>query len=58
MSPNYGEVLGYREEDLIGKNIFDYVHPDDKSVAMKEFSRAFPLFSFSLLYLQQLPYLR
>ena len=40
MSPNYKEVLGYNEEDLIGKNIFEYMHPDDKSVAMKEFSRA------------------
>ncbi|MEA5139227.1 sensor histidine kinase [Arcicella rigui] len=29
VSPSCTEVLGYRPEELIGKNVFEYVHPDD-----------------------------
>lgn len=28
-SPSVGRLLGYRAEDLVGRNAFDYVHPDD-----------------------------
>ena len=28
-SPSVERILGYRPEDLIGRNVFDYVHPDD-----------------------------
>jgi PAS domain S-box-containing protein len=28
-SPAIERVLGYRAEELIGQNVFDYVHPDD-----------------------------
>ena len=27
VSPNYPEIVGYTEEELIGKNAFDYIHP-------------------------------
>ena len=28
-SPSIERLLGYRPEDLVGRNAFDYVHPDD-----------------------------
>ena len=28
-SPSIERILGYRPEDLIGKNVLDFVHPDD-----------------------------
>src|SRR3712207_4066713 len=28
-SPSIERILGYRPEDLVGRSIFDYVHPDD-----------------------------
>lgn len=28
-SPSVERVLGYRPEDLVGKNVFDFVHPED-----------------------------
>ncbi len=39
ISPNYEEILGYTPEDLIGKNIFEYVHPDDRDYAMEKFRK-------------------
>jgi PAS domain S-box-containing protein len=38
VSPNYKPNLGYTEADLIGKNAFDYFHPDDIDRLKKEFS--------------------
>jgi len=29
-SPSHQRVIGYAPEDLIGKNVFDFIHPDDK----------------------------
>jgi PAS domain S-box-containing protein len=37
-SPSIERVLGYRPEEMIGKNAFELVHPDDLSSAMKIFS--------------------
>src|SRR4030067_1680053 len=34
------QVLGYKPEDLIGKNVFELVHPDDLPKAMEIFSQA------------------
>lgn len=31
LSPLCKTLLGYEEEDLLGKPIFDFIHPDDKS---------------------------
>ena len=36
VSPAVERVLGYKPEELIGKNIFDYVHPEDVEGAVKE----------------------
>lgn len=30
ISPSTERILGYTQEDLIGKSAFDYVHPDDR----------------------------
>lgn len=29
-SPSYNVVLGYHHKELVGMNLFDYIHPDDK----------------------------
>ena len=37
VSPSVKLILGYQPEDLVGKNIFDYIHPQDQSNAKSEF---------------------
>ena len=36
-SPAAKEVFGYEQEDLVGDNAFEYVHPDDRERAAEEF---------------------
>ncbi len=31
VSPSFEKILGYKQSELLGKNGFDYVHPDDKT---------------------------
>jgi diguanylate cyclase (GGDEF)-like protein/PAS domain S-box-containing protein len=38
-SPSIERVLGYLPEDLVGKNVFAFVHPDDQGRLVKEFQR-------------------
>ncbi|MFN4082466.1 MAG: PAS domain S-box protein [Bacteroidia bacterium] len=38
-SPSFYRLLGYSEEEIIGKNIFEYVHPDDLSKVLKTFEK-------------------
>lgn len=38
-SPAIEEVLGYRTEQLVGENAFDYVHPRDRERIWEEFTR-------------------
>ena len=38
-SPSAEQVLGQREDELLGKRIFDYIHPDDASGMMGAFAR-------------------
>lgn len=40
LSPNHQLVLGYRPEDLIGKNIFENIHPEDRQSAIDSFTIA------------------
>src|SRR3972149_822679 len=40
LSPNHKNVLGYEPSELLGRDIFEYVHPDDRPAAMVEFARA------------------
>ncbi len=36
-SPNCQVVLGYKSADLLGKNFFDFVHPEERSSLTKSF---------------------
>ncbi len=36
-SPSVTKILGYESADIDGKNVFDYVHPDDRSLAASAF---------------------
>ncbi len=38
VSPHAGKVLGYRNDELTGHNIFEFVHPDDASRAALEYA--------------------
>ena len=32
------KILGFEVEDLIGRNVFDFAHPDDRQVALESFA--------------------
>ncbi|MBI0398269.1 PAS domain-containing protein [Cyclobacterium marinum] len=38
VSPNYPQILGYKEEELIGDYPVNYFHPEDRDRVIKEFS--------------------
>ena len=38
-SSSFSNVGGYDSEDMLGKNVFDLVHPDDKAMAMRIFRK-------------------
>jgi len=38
-SPSLTRVLGYAPEDLVGENVFSYVHPDDRDEVNRHFRR-------------------
>ncbi|MDP4285327.1 MAG: PAS domain S-box protein [Bacteroidota bacterium] len=38
VSPTSYPLLGYHPEEFIGKNAFDFIHPDDKEIVFKDFS--------------------
>lgn len=38
LSPNYPSYLGLSVEELLGKNSFEFIHPDDQSRVLAEFS--------------------
>jgi PAS domain S-box-containing protein len=40
VSPSVRKTLGYEPNDLVGKTIFDYIHPDDKPRVMEEVQKA------------------
>lgn len=39
VSSDYTETLGYDPDELLGKNVFDFMHPDDMTSAIEAFSR-------------------
>ncbi len=39
-SPNHKAVLGYKPRELVGRDIFEHIHPDDRNSARAEFQRA------------------
>ena len=38
-SPAVEGLLGYRAEEMVGRNVFEYIHPDDIERAAREFTR-------------------
>lgn len=40
-SPSIERILGYAPQDLLGKNGFDFIHPEDISLVLAGFDRAF-----------------
>lgn len=39
LSPSYIDALGYEPEELVGRNIFENIHPDDLNTVTEEFQR-------------------
>jgi PAS domain S-box-containing protein len=37
-SPSHYTVLGYKPEEIVGRNVFDLVHPDDRPYVMESFA--------------------
>ena len=40
ISPQVYDIYGYKPEEIIGKNIYDFIHPDDHEQAMKAVEEA------------------
>jgi PAS domain S-box-containing protein len=40
-SPSVTRVIGYRPEELTGRNAYELVHPDDRALTRKRFDEAF-----------------
>ena len=36
VSPNHEDILGYKPQELIGKNVFDNIHPEDRDNIIDE----------------------
>ncbi|HLK32924.1 MAG TPA: PAS domain S-box protein, partial [Terriglobales bacterium] len=41
-SPSIEHILGYKPEDLVGKNAFDLIHPDDQPYVLEVFRENLP----------------
>jgi diguanylate cyclase (GGDEF)-like protein/PAS domain S-box-containing protein len=39
LSPSVQHILGYRPEELVGENVFGYVHPDDLAQVRRAFAK-------------------
>ncbi|MFW9873285.1 MAG: PAS domain S-box protein [Candidatus Thorarchaeota archaeon] len=40
VSPQIEDVFGFKSEEIIGTNAFDFVHPDDQALALGAFEKA------------------
>lgn len=45
VSSDYTEALGYDRDELLEKNIFEFMHPDDRAPALEAFSRGIAQFT-------------
>jgi PAS domain S-box-containing protein len=36
-SPSVEKILGYRDDELLGSSVFEYIHPEDINIVMKTF---------------------
>ncbi len=39
VSSSYEQILKFKPQDLVGTNAFDYLHPDDKNLTFKQYSK-------------------
>lgn len=39
-SPTLGRILGYNPEEIVGKNAFDYIHPQEMPTAQRQFAHS------------------
>ncbi len=39
LSPNFSTITGHRVAEILGKSIFDHIHPDDLTGAQEEFGK-------------------
>ena len=39
-SPAVEQATGYKPEELVGNNVFDYVHPDDRGIVLERFHQS------------------
>ena len=39
ISPNHYEILGYEPHELLGRSVFDLIHPDDLPTVLTEFDK-------------------
>jgi PAS domain S-box-containing protein len=42
-SPSIDRILGYKPEHMVGKNAFDFVHPDDRARVLAVFQEHLPI---------------
>ena len=40
VNPKHKDLLEYEPSELVGRSVFEFVHPDDRSAAIAEFQRA------------------
>lgn len=40
LSPSVKEILGYRQDDLAGQRVLDFIHPDDRKDVWSEFKKS------------------
>jgi PAS domain S-box-containing protein len=45
VSSDYTETLGYDPDELLGKNVFEFMHPEDMASALEAFSRGLAQFT-------------
>jgi PAS domain S-box-containing protein len=45
VNPKHKDLLDYQPDELQGKSIFEFIHPDDRSRVISEFQRAIATFS-------------
>jgi PAS domain S-box-containing protein len=38
-SPSFEHVLGYQAAEIVGRNVFEFVHEDDRAATLREFER-------------------